>query len=74
MLEVKGIIHYRRAGRKYINIVVVADRPHKLVSHPFGVDVKVDRGRIITFLASMYSVRPGDIVWPSHIEPEFGGL
>ena len=72
MIELKGIIRFRNGGHRYVDLVVIVDGSARHEVHRFGVDVKPNRGKIITFLAAMYSVRPGAIVWPSHIELESG--
>ena len=74
MIELKGIIQFRNGGHLYVDLVVIVDGSATHAVHRLGVDVKVNRGIILTFLAAMYSVRPGDIVWPSHIELESGVL
>ena len=67
MIEVKGIVKYERDGHKHVDVMVAEDPHSGYVTHEVGVDVKVNRGKILTFLAALYGVQPGDIVWPDHI-------
>ena len=68
MIEVRGIIQFSKDGHRHVDIVVAGAKPVGHERIPFGVDIKPNRGKIITFLAAMYDVIPGDIVWPAHIE------
>ena len=68
MIELKGVITHLDKDHKYIDVIVVEGKNGPQKRHRVGVDIAPNRGKIITFLASMYSVRPGEIVWPSHIE------
>ena len=72
MIELRGIIRFRNGGHRYVDLVVMVDGSATHAVHRLGVDVKGKRGKMITFLAAMYSVRHGAIVWPSHIELESG--
>lgn len=74
MIELKGIIEYCDTGNKYVDVVVREGQSDRNVKHQVGVDIKVNRGTIITFLAAMYKVKPGDIVWPGHIKVKEDGL
>lgn len=67
MIELKGIIQYSDKGRQLVDVVVAEGDSAAHVRHRVGVDIEVSRGKILNFLASMYDVRPGDIVWPDHI-------
>ena len=68
MIELKGIIQHYEGEHKYVDVVVTEDKPDIYVPHRMGVDIKVNRGTILTFLAATYGVRPGDIVWHHHIK------
>lgn len=66
-IELHGVIRHFDQGHEYVNVVVTEGPPFILKTHQVGVDVKVNRGIILTFLASVYGVPPGQIVWPDHI-------
>ncbi|MBA7494514.1 hypothetical protein ES702_05090 [subsurface metagenome] len=66
-IELRGIIVHRNGGHKYVDLVVTEDRPDKYRKHRMGVDIKLNRGKINTFLSGVYGIKPGDIVWPGHI-------
>lgn len=66
-IELRGIINSWNSGHRQTEIVVTEDRPDNYKSHSLGVDIKVNRGKIRTFLASLYNIRPSEIVWPEHI-------
>ena len=68
MIELRGIIRSKEDDHELVELVVTEHRPDKYKRHRFGVDVKPNRGKIITFLAGAYGVPAGDIVWPAHIE------
>ena len=68
MIELKGIIQYYDQGHKYVDVVVADDPDGGYKRHRVGVDIKVNPGKIRQFLAAMYDVPPGDIVWPPHIK------
>ncbi len=72
MIEVRGVIESRDMGHSYVQVVVTTGGPGRQVSHQVGVDIKPNKGKIITFLGTFYDVPPGDIVWPAHIELETG--
>ena len=67
MIELRGIIRVQDSGHENVDLVVTEGVSAIYVKHRLGVDIKVNRGRIITFLGNLYGVPPGDIVWPSHI-------
>lgn len=66
-VELKGIIQYSDQGHKNVQVVVKGDSHVQHVVHTVGVDITVNRGKILTFLAGLYSIPPGEIVWPDHI-------
>lgn len=68
MIELRGIIQYCANGHRLVDLVVTEGRPDKYKRHRMGVDIKLNRGKIITFLGELYNVPPGEIVWPDHIE------
>lgn len=68
MIELRGIIQASDNGHELVDLVVTEHRPDKYKRHHMGVDVQVNRGKIITFLGDLYGVPPGEIVWPAHIE------
>jgi len=73
LIELKGVIQYYDQGHKLVDVVVseAKESPHR--RHRVGVDIKVNRGKIITFLAGIYGIDPGGIVWPDHIDLKSGG-
>lgn len=66
-IELRGIIQHHDGGHKYVDVVVTEGNPHIYVTHRVGVDIVVNRGKILAFLAGHYGIKPGDIVWPAHI-------
>ena len=68
MIELHGVIQFKDGGHTFVDVVVMVGGSGRHVKHRLGVDIVVNRGRIITFLGKIYGVPPGDIVWPAHIE------
>ena len=68
MIELRGIIRFKDKGHEYVDLVVTEGRADKYKRHRLGVDIKPTRGKIITFLAGIYGVPPGEIEWPTYIE------
>ncbi len=68
MIELRGIIQAGNNGHTEVFVVVTEHVPDKYKRHRLGIDIKVNRGRILTFLGGLYGVPPGAIVWPAHIE------
>lgn len=68
MIELKGIIVFYAQGHKHVDVVVAEDPYGRHQRHRLGVDIEINRGRILTFLGAIYDVPPGDIIWPAHIE------
>lgn len=73
MITLRGVIQARDEGHVETTLLVTEHRPDKYKRHRMGVDIKLSRGKIITFLADFYGVKPGEIVWPDHIELKTGG-
>lgn len=67
-VRICGIIKFKNDGHSYVDVVVKAETQHKHKRHRLGVDIKPNRGKIITFLGDIYNVPAGQIVWPAHIE------
>lgn len=67
-IELRGVIRSQDNGHENTDLVVTEDRADNYKTHHMGVDVKPNRGKIITFLGDVYGIPPGDIVWPAHIE------
>jgi len=67
LIELKGIVQYYDQGHKYVDVVVSIDGSAKHERHEMGVDIGINKGKIINFIADTYDVRPGDIAWPDHI-------
>jgi len=74
MIELRGIIEAADNGHTVVELVVTENRSDKYKRHRMGVDIKLNRGKIITFLAFVYGVPPGEISWPGHIELKTGAL
>lgn len=68
MIEIKGIIQYRNAGHKYVEVVVDVDSNVPHVVHKVGVDIKVNKGNIQKYLAELYRVSTSKIAWPDQIK------
>lgn len=73
MIELRGIIRSQDKGHELVDLVVTENRPDKYKRHRMGVDIELSRGKIITFLAGIYGIDPGGIVWPDHIRIKTGG-
>jgi len=67
MIELKGVIIFRHLDHSHASVVVSIDGKPKHERHEMGIDIEVNKGRIQTYLADLYGVKPGDIVWPGHI-------
>lgn len=67
-ITLKGIIQYSDGGHEHVQVMVVEDDDVPYVLHEVGVDVEVNRGKILTFLSAMYGILPDEIVWPGHIQ------
>lgn len=70
MIELKGIVQYEDLGHRHVDVVVSVDGSERQERSTMGVDIKVNRGKVLTFLSAAYGVEPGDIVWPGHIKVE----
>ncbi len=68
MIEVKGIVKYERHGHNHVDVIVAEDPHSPHFTHHIGVDIDVSRGKILTFLSSMYGIKPAEIVWPAYIK------
>lgn len=66
-VELKGVIEFYEAGHKIVDLVVKVDEDVRAKMVRMGVDIKLNEGKIRAFLAVMYGIPPGAIVWPSHI-------
>lgn len=66
-IEVKGVIETIDSGINSVAVVVCEGVPYVYKTHQVGVDIVVNRGRIITFLSALYEIPPGKIGWPEHI-------
>lgn len=67
MIELKGVIQYHHEDHKHVHLVVEVDRTYQNERHVMGVDIDINRGKIITFLSGVYGIPPSEIVWPGHI-------
>lgn len=68
MIEVRGVIEYCAGGHTHVDVVVTVGSSRRQIAYEVGLDIKPSRGKIITFLGTIYDVPAGDIVWPEHIE------
>jgi len=68
MIELKGIIQFYDEGHKCVDVVVAEGEDHNYKRLRVGVDIKVNRGKILTFLAAKYGVKQGAVLWPRHIK------
>lgn len=66
-VHLRGIIQTQDEGHRHVHVVVTEDGPFVSQKHEVGIDIDVNRGRIITFLSGLYGVPPGEIDWPEHI-------
>lgn len=73
-VELRGVIQFYDSGHRYVDLVVNDDTTVQAIKLRMGVDVKVNRGKILTFLAAKYGIPPGQIVWPEHILVEEGKI
>lgn len=66
-IAVRGVIQTVEEGHDHVDVVVCEGAPYLVTKHQMGVDVKVNKGKILTFLSAMYGIPPGKIGWPEHI-------
>lgn len=74
IIELRGIIQFYNAGHKHVQVVVAEDSNVQHAVHLVGIDIVVNRGIILNFLAERYSVPPGKIVWPDYIKVNVGDV
>ncbi len=72
MIEVVGVIEFCESAHTFVDVVVTNCGSCRQVAHRAGVDIKPNKGKIITLLGTLYDVPPGEIAWPAHIELERG--
>lgn len=72
MIEIVGVIEFCDLDHKFVDVVVTNGGSGRQVSHRAGVDIKPNKGKIITLLGTFYDIPPGEIEWPAHIELERG--
>ena len=71
-IELRGIQVVSRHGHKHCSVVVTKDHADMYVNHKVGVDINVNRGKILTFLGNFYGMEPGHVAWPHHVKvPHF---
>jgi hypothetical protein len=74
MIELRGIIQYYDKGHKYVDIVVRREHSDIYETHRVGIDIPVNKGRILSELTKLETDRPAKITWPHHIEvKDIGG-
>lgn len=66
-IAVRGIVQTAENGHNHVAVVVTEGAPYLVKTQQMGVDVKVSKGKILTFLSELYGITPGKIVWPDHI-------
>lgn len=74
IIELRGIIQFHVDGHKHVQVVVAVDSNVQHAVHEVGIDIEVNRGIILNFLAERYSVPPGKIVWPDNIKVNVGDV
>lgn len=67
-IELKGVVKYHDDGHKYVDVLVSVDGFEMFERKQVAVDVKVSPGKIRQFLAELYDVNQGQIIWPEHIQ------
>ena len=72
IIELRGIIEFYNDGHKHVQVVVDDGSHVQHAVHLVGIDIAVNRGIILNFLAQQYSVPPGKIVWPDYITVKQG--
>ncbi len=68
MIELKGIVQYSHLAHRHVDVVVSVDGSERQERLRMGVDITVNRGKVLTFLSAAFGVAAGDIVWPVHIK------
>ena len=68
MIEIRGIIQYYDDGHKHVKIVVRREHSDIYETHDVGLDIPVNRGRILSELARLETAGPAQLIWPHHIE------
>ena len=68
MVTLKGIIQYRDKGVTKTEIVVTVDRGDNYKYTEFNEHVPVNAGTIRAEAARAFGGKPGDMIWPPHIE------
>lgn len=66
-IQLRGIIQFHRDGKMYVDLVIKKKTAVNAVKVRMGVDIKLNRGKILTFLAEQYDALPGEIDWPEYI-------
>jgi len=70
MIEIRGIIQYYDGGHKHVQIVIRREHSDIYETHEVGLDIPVNRGRILSELASLETAEPAQLIWPHHIKAE----
>lgn len=69
-IELRGIIQYKDLGKRYVDVMVKEGESKIYKRHRVGVDIKLNRDIVLTFLAGVYGIPQGQVVWPEHIRAE----
>lgn len=67
-IELRGIEVYRDGPDKVVKAVVLNSLAEVYEKKELFRNKEVNRGRILTALAAIYGIDPGQIVWPRHIK------
>lgn len=67
-VRLRGIVQHYDGGHRYVDVVVTKEHRDIYKRHRMGVDIKVNRGRVKTFIGGLYGIEPGHVVWPHHVE------
>lgn len=68
LVALHGIVTFYDNGHEYVDLVVTEDNEVQAIKVRMGVDIELNRGKILTFLSALYGIKPGEIVWPVHIK------
>ena len=67
MITLRAVILRKYGDHEIAEVVVTVDSPHNYETHQVGVDIQLNRGKVITFIGGIYGIPPGEVVWPEHV-------
>jgi len=70
MVELRGIIQYYDDGQKHVKLVIRREHSDIYETHELGLDISVNKGRILAELARLETAGPVRLIWPHHIKAE----